>query len=270
MLTVTLSHLCWARKLEHSVHLSRPGRTPCLILLPIPQFTHTSLFCIAAFLLPLLGKLSRFCLALKWNLIEEVGITPLWEITLTKRQAWLFFLLSFLLLEILVLMCLRHHSKAIHEPPAVGLCSSFWSHLYFGFLNFQQQEAPWTNCAFSGQEHNKPNNAYTDGVLALLPSRLSPPPAADSHGRDTKQPMQAQTPRAEHMHRRLAKSLDPTSHSVLVCSQLLLLYCKHKSEKGEGTLSSSVLCSGTTAVTELTPMPVLSLPLPQPFPQCFL
>lgn len=31
-----------------------------------------------------------------------------------------------------------------------------------------------------------------------------------------------------------------------------------------------MLCSGTTAVTELTPMPVLSLPQPQPFLQCFL
>lgn len=56
------------------------------------------------------------------------------------------------------------------------------------------------------------------------------------------QPVQAQTPRAEHRHRGHDKSLDPTSHCVLACSQLLLLHCKHKSENGEGKLSRSCLC----------------------------
>lgn len=82
-------------------------------------------------------------------------------------------------------------------------------------------------------DNSRTNQAMPAQMVFWLSSPLTsvPSPAADSHGKDAEQPVQA--PRAEHGHRRHAKSLDPTSHSVLVCSQLLW-YCKHKSENGEG------------------------------------
>lgn len=185
---------------------------------------------------------------------------PTLENYLDKRASMAVLPVSSLFLEILVLMlCLRHHSKAIHEPPTMSLCSSFWSHSCFGFLSFQQQEAPWTNCALPGQRHNTPNNAHTDGVLAFLPAllipsynRRAPYPllatiarAADSHGRDAKQPVRHRhhelSMGTEDMPRALIQpaTLCWPAHSPSSCTANI-----NQSMEKEGFQLMPVLCSG--------------------------
>ena len=110
-------------------------------------------------------------------------------------------------------------------------------------------------------------------------------------------PDQAQTPWAEHAHRRHVKNFDQTSHFVSSVHISVFFYCKLKSENRVGRLPNSRLCSAvehitsetfpadvlpalryyqwwrlmpsrdkpfpfsnTIAITKLTPLPILGLP----------